>query len=82
MMRERAGIKGMSENQFLIAPKPGGRIKYAKADKQSIYGKVACGWEKTKEGYRYTVTLPSNTTARLILPDGREKMLSSGTYQL
>ena len=82
LMSEMCGIKVMGENQFLIAPKPGGSITYAKAEYQSIYGKVACGWEKTKEGYRYTVTLPSNTTARLILPDGREKMLSSGTYQL
>ena len=82
LMSEMCGIKVMGENQFLIAPKPGGSITYAKAEYQSIYGKVACGWEKTKEGYRYTVTLPSNTTARLILPDGREKMLSSGIYQL
>lgn len=82
LMSEMCGIKVAGENQFLIAPKPGGSITYAKAEYQSIYGKVACRWEKTEEGYRYTVTLPSNTTARLILPDGREDVLSSGIYQL
>lgn len=82
LMSEMCGIKVAGENQFLIAPKPGGSLTYAKAEYQSIYGKVSCGWERTEKGYRYTVTLPSNTTARLILPDGREDVLSSGIYQL
>lgn len=82
LMSEMCGIKVAGENQFVLAPKPGGSLTYAKAEYQSIYGKVVCGWEKTKEGFLYTVTVPSNTTARLTLPDGREETLFSGTYQL
>ena len=82
LMSEMCGIKVAGENQFVLAPKPGGSLTYAKAEYQSIYGKVVCGWEKTEEGYQYTVTVPSNCTARLTLPDGREETLFSGTYQL
>ena len=80
LMSEMCGIKVAGENTFTIAPKPGGSPTYAKAEYQSIYGKVSCGWEKTEEGYRYTVTLPSNTTARLILPDGRTHTVGAGEY--
>lgn len=57
-MSEMCGIKVAGENQFVLAPKPGGSLTYAKAEYQSIYGKVACGWEKAEKGYQYTVTVP------------------------
>lgn len=80
LMSEMCGIKVAGENTFAIAPKPGGSLTYAKAEYQSIYGKVSCGWEKTDEGYSYTVTVPANTTAQLRLPDGRCETLQAGTY--
>lgn len=80
LMSEMCGIKVAGENQFSLAPKPGGSLTYAKAEYQSIYGKVSCGWEKTDEGYTYSVTVPANTTAQLRLPDGRCETLQAGTY--
>lgn len=80
LMSEMCGIKVAGDNQFSLAPKPGGSLTYAKAEYQSIYGKVSCGWEKTGEGYSYTVSVPANTTAQLRLPDGRCETLQAGTY--
>ena len=80
LMSEMCGIKVAGDNQFSLAPKPGGSLTYAKAEYQSIYGKVSCGWEKTGEGYSYTVTVPANTTAQLRFPDGRCETLQVGTY--
>ena len=40
----------------------------------------ACGWEKGEKGYRYFVTVPANTTAELVLPDGRRETLTAGEY--
>ena len=80
LMSEMCGIKVAGDNQFSLAPKPGGSLTYAKAEYQSIYGKVSCGWEKTDDGYSYTVTVPANTTAQLRLPDGRCETLQAGTY--
>ena len=80
LMSEMCGIKVAGENQFLIAPKPGGSLTYAKAEYQSIYGKVSCGWERTEKGYTYAVTIPSNCTAEILLPDGRKKIVGAGEY--
>jgi alpha-L-rhamnosidase len=65
------GIKVSSENHFVIRPVPGGNFQYASAKYQSVYGLVKSGWEKTENGYKYTVDIPSNCTAEVILPDGK-----------
>ena len=75
------GIHVTDENAFVIAPKPGGHFMHAKAEYNSIYGRVACGWAKQEEGgYRYEVSVPANTVARVVLPDGREQLCTSGEY--
>ena len=75
------GIKVAEENQFVIAPKPGGHFTYAKAEYNSIYGKVVSGWEKMSDGtYRYEISIPANTTAKVILPDGRERNCGAGKF--
>ena len=77
---EMCGINVDGENKFRIAPKPGGRLTYARAEYQSVYGKVACGWQKTESGWKYTVSIPANTTAEVVLPDGRSKTVGAGDY--
>ena len=74
------GLTVAGENKFRIAPMPGGNFSFAKTEYQSIFGKVSCGWEKTKNGWEYTVSVPANTTAEVILPDGRRKSLIAGEY--
>ena len=68
------------ENHFLIAPVPGGTLTWARASWQSIYGRVESSWERTEDGIMFHVTLPSNTTAHVVLPDGREHDVESGAY--
>ena len=80
LMRGMCGIRVAGENKFVIAPKPGGSLTYAKAEYQSVYGKVACGWQKTEKGYTYAVTVPANCTAEFIPPDGCKKTLAAGEY--
>lgn len=80
LMRGMCGINVAGENKFVISPKPGGSLTYAKAEYQSVYGKVACGWQKTEKGYTYAVTVPANCTAEFILPDGCKKTLAAGEY--
>ena len=74
-----AGIRVDGENSFVIAPHPGGDMTFVKASYQSIYGKVECGWERTENGeYEVSVSIPANTTAKLLLPDGTEEILEAG----
>lgn len=76
------GIKlGDKPNSFVIKPIAGGTLKYAKANYNSIYGEAESGWEKKDGKTVYTVTIPPNTTATIILSDS-EQMVGPGTYRL
>ena len=76
------GIKlGDKPNSFVIKPIAGGTLKYANASYNSIYGEAESGWEKKDGKTVYTVTIPPNTTATIILPDC-EQMVGPGTYRL
>lgn len=75
-----AGIRVRGENHFEIMPMPGGTLKYAQAACQSLYGKVVSRWERTADGIRYTITVPSNCTATIRLPDGSEQQIKAGVY--
>lgn len=64
------GIRVVGENHFIIAPKPGGHITYAKADYISVYGQVTSEWKYKGEQIEYRISIPANCTAEIILPDG------------
>lgn len=74
------GIRVDGENHFVIAPHPGGHFTRAKAVYDSVCGRVESGWEKTPDGWHYTITIPANCTAELHLPEKPPVTLESGTY--
>lgn len=74
------GIRVEGENRFTVAPHPGGRFTRARAVYNSVYGKIESGWEKTADGWKYTVAIPANCTASLRLPGKEPVLLDAGTY--
>lgn len=72
------GIQIDGENHFRIAPQPGGYFTYAKTTYASVYGKVESGWEETEDGMKYTIRIPSNCTAIILLPDGSKQIQNAG----
>ena len=74
------GIRVDGENHFVIAPHPGGHFTRAKAVYDSVYGRVESGWEKAMDCWKYTVTIPTNCTAELHLPEKTPVTLESGTH--
>lgn len=76
------GIRVEKENRFAIVPRPGGHFTHAKAAYVSVYGRVESGWRKTDAGIEFTVTIPANCAAHVVLPDGseREQCAGSQTY--
>lgn len=79
---EMCGVKVAGENQFVIAPHPGGHFTHATFSYDSVYGTVICGWKKTDSGeYEYEIKVPANTSAEIRLPDGECKILEAGNYQ-
>ena len=86
MYRVVAGI-GIDEAQpgyrhILIQPRPGGGLTYAKASVESMYGRVAAGWETSGGKLIVRVTVPANTTATVSLPGGRVEEVGSGVYEI
>jgi alpha-L-rhamnosidase len=75
-----AGIRPDGENRFIIAPIPGGTLTRARAVYQSLYGMVESRWERTAEGFRFTVSVPVNTTAEIRLPDKSVYSVNAGNY--
>ena len=86
MYRVVVGI-GIDEAQpgyrhILIQPRPGGGLTYAKASVESMYGRVAAGWEITGGKLIVRVAVPANTTATVSLPGGRAEEVGSGVYEI
>ena len=75
------GINIAGENEFVLAPKPGGGFTFAKAEYNSVYGKIVCGWTKeANDTYTYEIEVPANTSATIILEDGRKEFCKAGKY--
>ena len=73
------GIRVDGENRFVIVPRPGGHLTYARARYDSVYGAVECGWEKRDGKTVFTVAVPANCEALVRLPDGSERIQKPGT---
>lgn len=82
LFKSMCGINIVSENHFVIKPLPGGSFSYANAEYISIFGTVKSGWRKDNGKYLFSVDIPSNCTADVILPDNRTYNLKSGHYDL
>ena len=80
VVSEMCGIQVSGENEFTIAPKAGGHFTFAKCEYQSVYGKVKSGWRRENGKTVYTISVPANTTAKVVLPDC-EKTLTAGEYE-
>ncbi|HDS00803.1 MAG TPA: alfa-L-rhamnosidase, partial [candidate division Zixibacteria bacterium] len=77
-----AGINVAGENEFLIAPQFGGTLTHASAKYQSIFGEVSSSW-KLKDGiFNLEVDVPSNCTAKIILPNRETHKVEHGHHIL
>ena len=67
----------------MIAPQPGGHFTHAETVYKSVYGVVKSGWKKDKTSgeYIYQMEIPANTSAEVILPDGREETVAAGKWE-
>ncbi len=66
---------------IIIKPQPNNGLTYAKADFESLYGKISSSWKIENGEISISIAIPPNTTASLFLPRKTEKIdLGSGTY--
>ncbi len=84
LFKSMCGINVAGENEFIIAPKPGGTLTFAEAEYESVYGRVKVSWKRSSEDsddYKYEITIPANCTAKVILPGKEEQVLEAGMYK-
>lgn len=80
VFEKMCGIKVTGENQFTIAPNPGGHFTHAGMSYDSIYGTVSCKWSKNEDGsYSYEISVPANTKALVKLPGQEVQEFAAGT---
>jgi alpha-L-rhamnosidase len=58
-----------------IAPKPRTPLTSASASVNIPYGKVATSWEIDKDNFQLNITIPPNTTAKVVIPADTERQL-------
>jgi alpha-L-rhamnosidase len=54
--------------KIIIHPKIGAGLTHARAEQETLYGRVVSGWKKEKDHVLLDVVVPPNTEAKLILP--------------
>lgn len=80
LFKSMCGIRVDGENHFTVAPLPGGHFTHAQASYNSVYGTVKSGWTREDGKTVYTVTIPANCTAEIVLPGGTTQTVSTGDY--
>ncbi len=63
---------------ILIQPLPGGGLTHADASVESMYGRVASGWEIADGKITMRIDVPANTTATVRLPKAKLEEVSEG----
>ncbi len=74
------GISVAGENRFTVKPCPGGSFSFAEARYNSVYGMIGSKWEKKDGRTVYTVLVPANCEAEVILPGGTCETIGAGQH--
>ena len=53
---------------FLLSPHVGGGLTYAKGHLETMYGPIRSDWKIDKGEFVYTIEIPVNTSAQVVLP--------------
>ena len=68
--------------KMVMHPRPGGGLTFARATRQTMYGKVVSAWKVDGGRFILDVTVPANTTARVVLPTADAADVTEGGQPL
>lgn len=83
LYRTVAGIREgkCGYKDFVLSPIPDRRIGSVKAQYDSPYGVITSSWKYEKSGlWIWNFTIPANSSATVVYPDGAIKRLGAGSY--
>ncbi|MEV6373277.1 alpha-L-rhamnosidase [Micromonospora musae] len=58
----------VAHRELLLRPLPGGRLTWARAEQETVRGRVACGWSIADGRITVAATVPPGSTAELHIP--------------
>jgi hypothetical protein len=76
-----AGIQTVENSGFQkirFAPQVVGDLTFAKGTHESLYGKIVSEWRLEGKNWAYTVEIPVNCTATVVVPAGAEHIAVDG----
>lgn len=84
MYRVSAGIETLTPGyrNLLINPHVTPRMDLSKATFESLYGTIVSGWERKDGRIYFSVVIPPNATAKIVLPAGSADKLTLGGLPL
>lgn len=80
LMQALGGIRMGETETFYIRPLINRRIGEVCCSYDSIYGKASCRWRLNDNLAEIAITIPTNTKARVCLPDGSERVVLCGEH--
>jgi alpha-L-rhamnosidase len=66
---------------FIVAPRPGGGIDRCGIAYRGPYGELRSSWKVEGNRFALEVKVPPNSAATVVLPDGSERRVGSGTHR-
>ncbi len=83
LYRRVLGIEAISGGYktFRIAPISGGGLTWAKGYFDSPYGRILSDWKIVNNEFVIRVEIPEDTKCTLVLPSGKEYILTGGIYE-
>ena len=66
---------------FTVCPQAISGLSYVKASHKTLYGTIVVEWKQENERFHLSVTVPVNTQAIVILPNGEIRRTGSGRHE-
>jgi len=63
---------------FTVAPRPGGGVKWARANYHSLRGEIRVDWRIEAGRFRMRLTIPANTSAMVRIPTRQPESVTEG----
>lgn len=78
---DACGIR-LKNGELTVAPKPSQRLGWAEAAWDSPVGRIESEWRYDQDQIVFKITVPSNVSAQIVLPDGTTNQVCTGTHTL
>ena len=78
----RVDIDNPGYKHFFVKPEPAENLTWVSAEQQTPYGKIKVAWKIKNNNFSLDVFVPHNSSATVIMPNGKKEKITSGNHKL